>query len=323
MIFYPERLTSNLKYLLNKFHNICDIYFVVKSNCYNIGYHNVLPILAKYRINKLCCFYAEEIEIISSYFDYEINIVVFEGYKKDKKNLFNNNYAVPAIISNEQLNNWNNDYPNKKCWLHIDTGLGRSGISYNQMPNLIGINIEYIMTHLSETSGDYITYQYNQFINITTNLPYKRSFLKSCNFDDHSDKYLDAIRIGHALYFNINNTDELIDVIDICGKIAQIKYFSAGSYIGYRKKYCMETDGLIAIVDIGYNNNIPISAMNICYLLVNNKQYLIVGSLSMNQTAILVDNTVQVGDIAYFCNASYPIKQHATALGMSIASIIK
>ena len=77
--------------------------------------------------------------------------------------------------------------------------------------------------------------------------------------------------------------------------VMEVNKFKKGETVGYGGTYKAEKDSILAICPIGYADGIT---QNHKYLsvMINNKEYKIVGTVMMGMIAILVDETVKVGD---------------------------
>lgn len=94
------------------------------------------------------------------------------------------------------------------------------------------------------------------------------------------------------------NDDFTIDVepaLQLCSEVSEIKEIEKDEYVGYGNRYKTDSKCKIAIVQVGYMDGLSLnnSGRNV---LINGKNYPIVGVVNMGMITIKVDDTVKVHD---------------------------
>lgn len=187
--------------------------------------------------------------------------------------------------------------------LKIDTGMGRIGVSPEQVISIIedlkflrGVKLQGICTHfaMSESIGisNYTKQQFELFCYIINRIKEKIELpaLHVANTDAiflHPDTHLDIVRPGIGMYGLCSNEKiNLQPILTLNGCITQIREFPAGSKLGYGCKFITKNNSQIAIVPIGYADGLPRILSNNQDVLVQGKRCPIVGMISMDQCLI-------------------------------------
>ena len=206
--------------------------------------------------------------------------------------------------------------------LKIDTGMGRLGIRYTDLPaflqelrKLTNISLEGLMSHfasadeLDEQGRHYTRLQAERFewvvaearkagftpryIHIANSAGALLRNIPGCNL----------VRPGIALYGAIPSADfqgklDLKPVMRLKSRIAMLKWVETGTTISYARRFTAPGKTLIASVPIGYADGYPRSLTNKGVALVRGKRATVAGTVCMDW--IMLDVTaiagVQVGD---------------------------
>lgn len=166
-----------------------------------------------------------------------------------------------------------------KAHLAIDTGFGRFGFLYSEMPAAAKrineaehIEITGTFTHLSDAFGDAKNsmLQYERFMAALDALkangiaPGLRHMCNSCGFLRFKNLRLDAARIGSAflgrLPIQTNVKLEKIAYLESC--ICETKLLPAGFNIGYANTYKTKRETRIGVVPVGYMDGFGVSKVN-------------------------------------------------------------
>ncbi len=116
------------------------------------------------------------------------------------------------------------------------------------------------------------------------------------------------------------NKDFFIDtkpVFKLISTIESIKDVNAMERVGYDGEYLATENIKVAMVPIGYADGLNKSFTN-KYVLINNKEYQIIGEINMCMTLIKVDNEVKLGDKVTFIGDSLTPKKVANSLGIPV-----
>ena len=216
----------------------------------------------------------------------------------------------------EKLNQYN-----KKIKIHIEieTGMGRTGIYYEQIEEFlqkIGKNIivEGIYSHLSSADTDmkYTKMQIDLFCKSVKkiestlgNIKYKHISSSNGIINVDNSKF-NLVRPGMILYGykseeNIYKKINIKPISKLKAKITFIKYIEKGFSISYEKSFTSDRKMKIATIPIGYADGIMRKYGNNGYVIIRGKKAKILGNICMDSIMVDVSNIpeVTVGDYAY------------------------
>lgn len=307
---------DNLNYNINKIINSNDkykYYFgVVKANAYSHGDIEISKELISCGINYLAVSSLEEAITIRNEIK-DIPILCLEPI--DLKYLFlaqQNNITI-SVNSIEYVKELIKQKLNLKIHIKLDTGMNRLGIkTKTELENIIKLisrntnfEMEGIFSHFATSDCDksFYEYQVNKFLELTNNIDL--SIFKIIHIDNSASQlnykklnFVNGARIGISMY-GINTTNTEIDlkpVLSLYSKIIQIKDIEIGEGVGYGLNYKASKKEKIAIIPIGYADGI-IRKNTGRKVIINKKEYTIIGNICMDMLMILVDNNVKENDI--------------------------
>jgi len=204
-----------------------------------------------------------------------------------------------------------------KIHIHVDTGMGRMGISYREalsyiktVSQLKGILIQGISTTLTE-DDDFDREQLSRFlslcqeaekIGISLGLKHAAS---SDGILDFPSSHLDIVRPGITLYgyYPSEKTQEedrlgLKPVLQLKSRVVAVKTLEPGDSVSYHQKYTSRKKEKIAIIPIGYSDGYPHNAINKAFVLIRGKRYPLIAAVTANHcTALLKENlSISTGD---------------------------
>lgn len=204
---------------------------------------------------------------------------------------------------------------NKKSQVHllVDTGMGRLGIPYEKVDEVIQkiLDLDYlwlngIYSHFSSAnsfdskSKSYTKKQHQKVLEIKNkNLDFTYHLANSDGINNYPDSYLNMVRTGINLYgvFDLKNNPiyQLKSAISFETKIIALKKKKKADFIGYDRTYQLKKDQWIATIPVGYADGIPLALSNIGKVLINGDYYPIVGKVSMDYTTInIFDNSKKI-----------------------------
>jgi alanine racemase len=204
--------------------------------------------------------------------------------------------------------------------IKIDTGMHRLGFEEENLNDLIKIlkgnetvQIKSILSHMA-TSDDlkhdaFSKSQISLFEKLSSRLQTElnvkppeptangakliRHILNTSGITNYPEAQFDMVRLGIGLYGISNDTDEqkeLENVGTLKSVISQIRTIKANESVGYGRRFIADATTKIATIPIGYADGIRRSWGNgVGYVLINNKQAKIVGSVCMDM--LMVDVT--------------------------------
>ncbi len=208
--------------------------------------------------------------------------------------------------------------------INIDSGMGRVGIFPKEVDSLItGIketqNIEFegIYSHFSTSDTRDKAFALQQF---ETFLQLLRKFSDhQINFPvihmansgailDLPDAYknmFNCVRAGIILYGcypSVETTEsvEIKPVMTVKTKVLEIREMEPNRPVSYGLRYYTKEKTGIAVLPIGYADGISRIFTNKGKVMINGKLYPIVGTVTMDQIMVAVDNDVNEGDEVIF-----------------------
>lgn len=209
----------------------------------------------------------------------------------------------------------------------VDTGMHRQGFYVEDLPRAIKIiagkkearaKLAGVYTHFASAKDiNYPTYTERQFAKFekAAKLFYNAGFK---NLMKHAaatggtlvnPKYhLDAVRVGIGLYglwpskeleVQLGHKIKLHPVLAWRAVVSEVKPLKAGDYVGYDMSERVPTDGMMAILPLGYWHGFPRAlSSGAGEVLVNGKRARVLGKVSMDVTAIAPAGRVRPGDVA-------------------------
>ncbi len=282
---YRDNLIHNYHILKNKSEHLGA---VVKADAYGLGAINITEILIQQGCHTFFVATAHEGKALRHKFP-DIDIYVLDGFIEQKIIL---DYALKPVLNTiEQLNAFSQITHNKGAMLHIDTGMNRLGIPFNdihQIPlsHIKNANIHYVMSHFSDSeSNPYVTAQQTQkLMESAQYLGIKNiSISNSGGILWHTIKQENCLgRAGIALYGGIDS-DNLRSVVSVSGHILQKKSVATHEPVGYGSRFITQRPTTLFTVAGGYADGImrSLSDSNFCGF-INGYRIPLVGRVSMD-----------------------------------------
>lgn len=255
-------------------------------------------------------------------------IVLLEGvFEADELAIAHAKAFEPTIATKQQLE-WLLAFEPlfTRLWFKLDTGMGRLGFqphdAHQAMQKLLTKYEQsqiVIMTHFSDSDSPdrQITLgQIAQFDDFAEQYPHcQHSLCNSAGILAYPDAHRDYIRPGIALYGaspftgNYGEDHDLQPVMTLTTRVLSVKTFTQGKPIGYGQTYRMENDGNVAICEIGYADGYSRFIPSGTPILINANEYQVIGRVAMDMIAVLVDDSVNVGDEVICWGKGLPIER--------------
>ncbi|TDO97351.1 alanine racemase [Marinomonas balearica] len=199
--------------------------------------------------------------------------------------------------------------------LKIDSGMHRIGLTnahaLETANSLLSdhkcINLVGLFTHFATADGskDYYAKQLKNVAEITAGIDlaafkYVHQSNSAALLYHDAQPNTNSARLGIAMYGlepndSVSSPIELKQALSLHSRITQIKRIQAGDKVGYGATYEANESLKVAVIPIGYadgwlryHQNRPVS--------INGKKYPIIGRVCMDQSMILIDETVKTGD---------------------------
>lgn len=194
--------------------------------------------------------------------------------------------------------------------IKLDTGMNRLGLKskeeldegYTLLSQYQNIKIEGVFTHFGGADEpEDITYQLQikRFEELIKGYCFK--YIHADNSAAtlyYHDDFTNLDRLGIAMYGvdpKNENNKELKQVMSLYTTVMMVKKINKGEKVGYNFTYEAQEDEYIATLPIGYADGL-IRKNQGRHVVINNKEYEIIGRVCMDQMMIKVDESVKVGD---------------------------
>ena len=307
----------------------CRIAAVVKANAYGLG----SKVIAKY-LEDFCNI------------DYFIVATIHEGLILRKNGIlgeililgitnpihtnelisYNLIQTVNSVGYSEVLNSSASGDKQLKVHIAIDTGMGRLGLSTEDIDSTVQsiikiskfthLDIDGAYTHLAtadssiKSESDFTSQQITKVKKIMNTSLNNNVSIKNVHYCNSAgslyyyDPSFPVIRPGIILYGikpdpSLNLPIHLEGSFLLRSRVVQIKSMFKGSSIGYGRSIFLDRDSLIAVIAIGYADGVDRRLSNNGFVLIDDKEAPIVGKICMDY--MMVDITdisdVKIGDV--------------------------
>ena len=318
-------LQHNVKAIRSGLHADTEILAVVKADAYGHGFEEISRELENLGVNAFgVAFLAEAIQLRKSGIDKPILLLggVYPG--QERKCIGFNLSTVVFTLEQAQALNQAAGKLFRKAQIHlkIDTGMGRLGIQFSDVPafleelrRLPNLALEGVISHfasadeLDESGRDFTRDQSERFEQVLTETRRAGFVPRYTHIANSAGALLgnctdcNLIRPGITLYGALPSPDfqgklDLRPVMRLKSRIAMIKWVEAGTTVSYARRFTASDKTLIASVPVGYADGYPRSLTNKGEVLVRGKRARVTGTVCMDW--IMLDVTgiagVAVGD---------------------------
>jgi alanine racemase len=208
----------------------------------------------------------------------------------------------------------------------LETGMGRTGLLLSQADRFFERLVrsqaclwEGLFSHFStsdEADKRYANLQLSKFREVLARV---RGFAKqptiihmasSGAILDLPDSYFDAVRPGILLYghYPSQTTSRSLEpkqVMTLKTYVAHVREMPSGHPISYGRRWSTPGTTHIAVLPIGYADGISRRLTNVGKVLIQGKQYPMVGTITMDYTMVdVADDAIKVGDEAIIWGTS-------------------
>ena len=201
----------------------------------------------------------------------------------------------------------------------VDTGMGRWGLSELPAPtrDVVGV-----MSHLASAESDpaFTQLQVERFREATAGLEaLTRHIANSAATLRYAETRFDAVRCGIALYgispFGAAPTEEgLQPTLRWESYVALVKRLEPGDSTGYGRRFVADRATWIGVVPVGYADGFR-RDMTGTDVLVEGVRRRVVGTISMDALAVILDGDVAVGTPVTLVGDGILIEEHARVAG--------
>jgi alanine racemase len=201
----------------------------------------------------------------------------------------------------------------------VDTGMGRWGLSELPAPtrDVVGV-----MSHLASAESDpaFTQLQVERFREATAGLEaLTRHIANSAATLRYAETRFDAVRCGIALYgispFGAAPTEEGLEpTLRWESYVALVKCLEPGDSTGYGRRFVADRATWIGVVPVGYADGFR-RDMTGTDVLVEGVRRRVVGTISMDALAVILDGDVAVGTPVLLVGDGILIEEHARVAG--------
>ena len=206
-----------------------------------------------------------------------------------------------------------------KVHLKVDTGMGRWGLAELPAPtrDVVGV-----MSHLASAEADpaFTQLQVERFREATAQLgSLTRHLANSAATLRYAEARFDAVRCGIALYgispFGGDPIDDGLEpALRWQSYLALVKRLEPGESTGYGRRYVADRATWIGIVPVGYADGFR-RDMTGTEVLVDGRRRRVVGTISMDALAVLLDAELPVGAPVTLVGDGVLVEEHARVAG--------
>jgi alanine racemase len=215
-------------------------------------------------------------------------------------------------------------------WLKMNTGMHRLGMAlsdveqaYQRLSKCSAVKSPIgLMTHFAEAdalTSDATVKQIELFNRTTQHLPGPRSLANSAGILAWPASHANWVRPGLMLYGASPFTDKtgldygLQPVMTLTSRLIALTPVKAGGKVGYGGTWTAPEDLLVGVVGVGYGDGYPQFAQNGTPILVNGKECLLVGRVSMDMLTVDLRSCqmAAIGDPVVLWGAGLPVERVA------------
>jgi alanine racemase len=294
---------------------------VVKANAYGHGLVEVSRYLERQGIDGLMVGKLEEgIRLREA--GVQCRVLSFGPFGKEdcveiiKKNVTQSVYTEEAAYLDELASRLNTK---AAVDIHVDTGMNRVGVPYDQaLPLIVKLSslshtkIRGISTTLTEDK-EFDHEQLRRFLDVCSSAERKGIALglkhvsSSAGIFYEPQFYLDMVRPGITLYgyYPSSETQKedllvLRPALRLFGKVIFIKDLSPGESLSYHRAFTATEKMRIATVGIGYSDGYPSQLAGKGAVLIKNKKYPVIVAVTANHAMVDLENDpdINIGDEA-------------------------
>ena len=300
-----DNIKNNVKNIISNFNDYKYYIGVVKADTYGHNSSEVVKSIIDGGCNYLAVSSLDEALEIRKDFSIPILCLGIIDSKYIDICIDNNiDITIPSL-------NYFREIKDKKvtCHIKIDTGMNRLGIKEKYEVNEIfntssNITIKGIYTHIYEaTNKENTNKQITKFKELTSDIDLNSIEMVHIAQSDTLINYpkidfCNGCRLGIIMYGLTDSNLELLDTIELCSEIIDIKHLKKDETVSYNGTYKATEDELIGIVSIGYADGVN-RHLKGAYIYINDKKYEIIGNICMDMLMVKIDESVNIHDKVY------------------------
>lgn len=316
----------------------CQIAAVVKADSYGLGMSQIAQALYAQGCRIFCVAFIEEGVRLRQALPYrDAKIIVFCGVLERTEDYFFESHLVPVLVDRGQITRWSKAAQLKNqvlpAVLHVDTGMTRNGISFQDVMHLSqdpssmdSFQLEMIISHLASSDEPENLQNEEQrqvFERCLKMLPQTAASLANSNGIALGKAYhYDYVRPGLGLYGYADPYPEAPNLkasLSLYARIVQVQEVSSGQSVGYNATYQCKTPKRLATLGIGYADGIMRELSNKGRVYIGEFSAPIVGRISMDFMMVDVtdipDSVSHVGAWASLYSSAQNLREMASLAG--------
>jgi len=225
----------------------------------------------------------------------------------------------------------------KKVRVHIevDTGMGRTGIWYEDFPRLYRealalseeglLDVDGVFTHFSNADvleDEFTQVQVGRFEEALKRAGVDRVLIHAANTSAtlrYPFAYYDAVRVGIGIYGVVpseflRNRLDLKPAMSFRARVVQKRLLKKGESTGYGRTFVAERDMDVAVVGVGYADGYPWEGSNLLQVYARGRYRRVLGRVSMDLIVVEGDG-LSVGDEVELWGEHVRVEDVASAIG--------
>ncbi|HEV2818286.1 MAG TPA: alanine racemase [Allosphingosinicella sp.] len=298
----------------------------VKADGYGLGAQGVVARLKAAGCRDFFVATWAEAEALGPWPD-ELNLSVLHGVGPEDMPAALSSPARPVLNSPAQIARWRET--GRACDVMVDTGINRLGVAPADVGAglLDGLAIETLMSHLAcaDEDSDANEAQLRAFAGLAGTVEAKRfSLANSAGICLGRDFAFDLTRPGLALYGGVPRREaqgHIRQVARIEAQIVQRRRVGPGDRVGYGGTFAADRPRELAILNIGYADGYLRGFSNRGRARIGEKFAPVVGRVSMDLTAICVDEAPDLGE-GDWIELDYDLPEASAQSGLSQYELI-
>lgn len=310
-----DNFKYNIEQIRKKLKPDTTIMPIMKANAYGTYLNTRFDIVNEFKIIGLATV-DEGVELRK--LGYQKDIFILNQPAVSEINKIIENDLVIGLSSKEFLGEVQKTNKEMRVHIEIETGMGRTGISLEQISSFIkeiqeaeNIKIEGIYTHLSSSDIDdqYTKKQLEAFQKAVEKITEQVEGIQyihaaaSNGIINYPEAHYNLVRPGMIMYGyesgeGINEKIILKPVTKLKSKITFLKTVKEGTSVSYARDFITKRESKIATIPIGYADGFRRSLSNNGQVVIRGQKVLIIGKVCMD--SFMADVTdlekVEVGD---------------------------
>ncbi len=315
MSFQTSRLIVDLDCVVNNYQILKKVASkstcaaTLKANAYGLGAHEIGQALYDAGCRTFfVAYFHEAIAFQENVPQGPKQIFVLNGpYTKDCWKAYKHYGFIPILNTLDDVESYKSSQENMPVALHVDTGMNRLGIpfdEYNQNLHKLQLPWHLILSHLACADDPLNALNFKQLKrvrDIQKNHPHVSvSLCNSSGIFLENAYHFDLVRPGCGLYgFEPNPSiqNPLTSCVQLEAQILQIKTVSKGESVGYAASYTCDQETKVATLSLGYADGVPRELNGKgAFVMINGQQAPVLGRVSMDLITVDVTHVpCQVG----------------------------